>query len=64
MSSPLASLSKEILSNDAARSLAARAIKERVDWIYGYSKYDVEEISAELPDRRLQDGDRYEVSVS
>jgi hypothetical protein len=44
--------------------LAARAIKERVDWIYGYSKYDVEEISAELPDRRLQDGDRYEVSVS
>lgn len=47
----MASLTKEILSSDRMRELAARAIKERVDWIYGYSKYDTEEISSELRDR-------------
>ena len=51
MSSPLTSLSREILRDDTTRSLAAKAIKERVDWTFGYSKYDVEEISGELRDR-------------
>lgn len=47
-SSPLAKLTKGIIGDGAARDLAVRAITDRVDWIFGYAKYDPEEIAGEL----------------
>jgi hypothetical protein len=44
---------KDILVDRRAASVATKAVKEYVDDVYGYSKYDIDEIRAELSGRLL-----------